>query len=117
MICIVPLRCVQRANALRDTIIHLSISSRQNKCGNVSVYCPIGSGLPTVAPPGYYCVNGETVIGQISAIVSDEATRSHVDLPQRTLLFWGRKIPCPKGKYGATDVMSVSISGDVDPGY
>ena len=96
-----------------------SISSRQNKCGNVSVYCPIGSGLPTVAPPGYYTVNGETVIGQISAIVSDEATRSHVLIcPKGHYCFGGVKIPCPKGKYGATEGLSVSnCSGDVDPGY
>ena len=75
--------------------------------------------MPTVAPPGYYTVNGETVIGQISAIVSDEATRSHVLIcPKGHYCFGGVKIPCPKGKYGATEGLSVSnCSGDVDPGY
>ena len=118
MICIAPLRCAQGSKCTQGYYCPPgSISSRQHKCGNVGVYCPTGSGLPTVAPPGYYTVNGETVIGQISAIVSGEATRSHVLIcPKGHYCFGGVKIPCPKGKYGATEGLSVSnCSGDVDP--
>ena len=62
---------------------------------------------------------GRLSAGQISAIVSDEATRSHVLIcPKGHYCFGGVKIPCPKGKYGATEGLSVSNrSGDVDPGY
>ena len=96
-----------------------SISSREHKCGNISVYCPIGSGLPTIAKPGYYTVNGEVVIGQISTVVSDEATRSHVLIcPKGHYCFAGVKKPCPRGKYGATKGLSTpNCTGDVDPGY
>jgi hypothetical protein len=96
-----------------------SVSSRERKCGNASVYCPVGSPLPVVAPPGYYTVNGETVIGQISAVVSDEETRGKILVcPKGHYCTGGVKIKCPRGTYGATKgLFTKECSGQVDPGH
>jgi hypothetical protein len=41
-----------------------SVSPTQFRCGNTSVYCPEGAKAPTLAPPGYYTVEGRIVEGE-----------------------------------------------------
>ena len=41
-----------------------SVSPTQIRCGNTSVYCPEGSDSPTLAPPGFYTIEGRIVEGE-----------------------------------------------------
>ena len=110
-----------------------STSSREKSCGNETVYCPVGSPAPVVAPPGFYTVNGEApigrtqggsgyyngVIGDISMVVSDTSTRSAiVKCEKGHFCADGVKTKCPRGRYGKSKGLSSdTCSGLVDPGH
>ena len=114
-----------------------STTPTQRRCGNASVYCPAGSGAPTLAPPGYYTVLGLPVTGEHrlsrggdgngvhgdgrrkggqdmgGTSVQEAQTRSDIDLcPLGHWCSNGVRRPCPRGTYGGTTgLFSKACSG------
>lgn len=73
-----------------------SVSATANYCGNISVYCPIGSSEPKRATPGYYTTNENG-----SQDRDSETRRSAVRLcPPGSYCADGTKNACPSGVYG-----------------
>ncbi|GLD98198.1 hypothetical protein PINS_up006895 [Pythium insidiosum] len=87
-----------------------STNSTAQRCGDASVYCPEGSGVPTPVLPGYYTIRSLTsqALSPVGSVVytalnatSNEAIR---DAQQRCepgyFCVMGRKFICPGGRYG-----------------
>lgn len=74
----------------------------------VNLYCPAGSDLPTVVPPGYYSDDTESTL-----------TRTNISIcPVGHYCINGEKHVCPAGRYndetGSSDPL---CKGLCDPGY
>jgi hypothetical protein len=66
-----------------------SLSPFEYRCGSPELYCPGGSALPRVAPPGYITIGG------------DETTRSDLmQCPMGRYCQGGTSIPCRSGLFG-----------------
>jgi hypothetical protein len=103
----------------------------QRRCGNSSVYCPMGSKAPTLAPPGYYTILGLPITGEhrlnqggdgngvdgdsrrkgpndMGGTSELEAqTRSDIAIcPTGYYCRRGVRKPCPRGTYGSTTGLS-----------
>ena len=80
-----------------------STTPTQRRCGNASVYCPVGSGAPTLAPPGYYTVLGLPVTGEHRLSRGGDGNGVHGD---------GRR----KGgqDMGGTSVQEAQTRSDID---
>ena len=88
-----------------------SVTSDQYECGDASVYCPSGSSIPIVAPPGYYTVGPFPI----------EDPRRRVDIRICEPGYFckaGVKVQCPPGTYGSSSGLSTSsCSGLCDKGF
>ena len=70
------------------------ISPTQKRCGNASVYCPLGSSRPTLAPPGYYTILGLPIEGEHR--LNQGGDGNGVPLVDVRFLLWRRvySVPC-----------------------
>ncbi len=74
-----------------------SVSSRQTPCGNSTVYCPQGSGLPVLVEKGYYSASS-------TGIINEAGPNSTHDMQLKCELGYycidGIKYSCPGGTFG-----------------
>lgn len=83
-----------------------STSSRQYVCGNISVYCPIGSSNPIIVPDLYYSAGGT------------HSTRMNITkCPSGYYCSDGIKRPCPAGKYSVNGGNTSDCDGVCNAGY
>lgn len=88
-----------------------SISSRQNECGNASVFCPTGSPYPTKVSTGYYTVGPFPYEHKRRRVAQKICEVGY-------FCVGGLKQPCPPGTYGATPGLSTTAcSGPCPAGY
>ena len=107
-----------------------SSRATQEVCGNTSVYCPVGSYVPTPVSVGYYTI-GECEFMQQAVCVcgsgrflrcaggTNESTRyDQVICPPGHYCDFGVMIDCPPGRYGATSgLSSPDCTGPCSAGY
>ena len=88
---------------------------RELECGGTHVYCPEGSGEPTVSPPGYYTIGGY----QNQPGHPENTTRSDVRrCPAGFFCEDGVVAQCPQGTYGAASGLATrACSGPCEPGH
>ena len=79
----------------------------QTRCGNVSVYCPVGSSGPLTAPGGVFTVGG------------DETTRADTTTcPIGHYCVGGTARGCPMGRFGCATGLSLDVcNGECAAGY
>lgn len=86
----------------------------QNLCGNESVYCPIGSSLPLVSPPGYYTVDER----ELETLVSSKRRVAIQPCPFGHYCLNGIKTPCSGGSYGnSAQLSNIGCSGICPEGW
>lgn len=73
-----------------------STSPEEHECGNVSVYCPAGSGSPLIVAPGEYSVGGW----------SNETRNSTASCDEGAFCVNGVRELCPAGRYGCSILVS-----------
>lgn len=96
-----------------------SITASENECPDVSVYCPEGSPYPFRIPEGWTAANGSYSLtvnenGDASSILGISAITS---CPGGSYCLGGIILPCPAGRYGATEgLQSAFCSEECPPG-
>lgn len=84
-----------------------SISNQQVECGNSSVYCPLGSSIPTPVNIGYYTI-GKNVTTRTDQLICEPGY----------YCIYGMKYICPPGRYGSEQMEAKeSCSGLCKGGY
>ena len=84
-----------------------STSSTAAPCGNVTVYCPTGSSLPSSVLAGYYSVGGGTVATQTAQVMCEPGS----------FCVGGLKYLCPAGTFSAATSLATTCTSTCPSGY
>ena len=74
-----------------------AIVGTQHPCGDASVYCPMGSGVPAVAVPGEYTTGPAA-----------NTRNSTLPCPSGSFCLDGVRALCPAGRFGCADRLSTA---------
>ncbi|EQC39707.1 hypothetical protein SDRG_03135 [Saprolegnia diclina VS20] len=88
-------------------------------CGGPTVFCPVGSSVPTLVTTGYYTIATRTLNPSGTGMTTGLVTRvAEVPCEVGTFCENGCKKPCPAGTYGmAHGLSSAACTGNCPAGY
>ena len=93
-----------------------SVTSTPLTCGNVTVYCPKGSSVPTLVKSGYYTIGFGA--SQNSDVSAQNTQTGEEQCEPGTYCVGGVRFLCPPGKYGASAGATTSeCSGKTHAGF